>query len=224
MSGGPRTLFATALLVSAFAVGGCSAESSSNQAEADGAADPGATSTASDDPGGIAGGSGKDADDNAHTGGEPDEPSDDAAGTGSGDDGSHAPSALRADTSRYLRDAARLLHKGGQKDESLRDTATGTALDAALAQAAEFRDNGWHQIGVPRVVGSQMVRDGRDDDPPRMTISACVDSSAVDVVDASGESVRHGSHPERSRMIYTLVRRDGAWLVERETFPDDPEC
>ncbi len=224
MSGSPRTLFAAVLLMASCAVGGCSAESTSSHADTDAASDSGPSSAHPDEGSGRAGGSGKDADDNAQTTAPPDESADDADDEDGGDsDGADGGSALREDAANYLRDAARALQEGGNRD-SMRDTATGAALDAALAQAAEFDDNGWHQVGVPRVVSARVVKDRRDDDPPRVTISACVDSSAVDVVDASGASVRHGSHAERSRMIYTLVRKRGDWLVERESFPNDPEC
>lgn len=216
MSRSPRTLLVTALLLASFASSGCSAESNSSHADGDVSAanDAGTTGAADDGADGVSGGSGSDDDTDTATDDAGSDPADDSKGE----------SRLRKGAAQYLRDAARALHVGNDAHASMDETATGAALDAALAQAAEFDDNGWHQVGAPRIVSTRIVEDGRDEDPPRITISACVDSSDVDVVDASGVSVRHGSHPDRSRMLYTLVRRDGDWLVGRQTFPDDPEC
>ena len=88
----------------------------------------------------------------------------------------------------------------------------------------EFEDNGWRQVGSPDVVASRVVFRRPDASPPRMRIAACVDSSDVDVVDASGDSVRNGTYAARSTMLFDLVLRHGDWLVQRQSFPDDPDC
>lgn len=129
----------------------------------------------------------------------------------------------RARASAFLKETGRVLRTGDDAD-TLAATATGPALDAARASAAEFADNGWRQVGHPKLVDATVVFYRPDASPPRMRIVACVDSSAVDVVDASGESVRRGGYAARSRMRFDLVREHDDWLVQRQGFPDDPDC
>lgn len=130
---------------------------------------------------------------------------------------------LHERASTFLEESGRVLGSGGDAD-ALADTATGPALDAARASAAEFADNGWHQVGQAELTSSKVVFYRPDASPPRMRIAACVDSSDVDVVDDAGDSVRHGSYAARSMMLFDLVREHGDWLVQRQSFPDDPDC
>jgi hypothetical protein len=108
--------------------------------------------------------------------------------------------------------------------DSLVSVAEGAAVEAMLASAAEFADNGWRQIGVPVVVSAEVTSLEEDADPPQAVVSACLDHSDVDIVDSSGESVVDPN--ARTRALNTLVLNyvDERWVLVERSFPDDVSC
>ncbi len=99
---------------------------------------------------------------------------------------------------------------------------TGTALAQLTNQAAELAESGRRVVGKPIIVRSVIT--GRTTNPATMTVSVCLDTSRVKLLDRSGRTVSGGSAPARTRNILTLVQRDGRWLVSGQTFPDNPNC
>ncbi len=104
----------------------------------------------------------------------------------------------------------------------LDQVATGAALQDLLVQVEELAADGLSQTGSPTVVSAEVLSSEPDADPPTATVLACLDYSEVDVVNASGESIKDDSAEQRVATILGLVRQDDAWLVAERTFPDDP--
>jgi hypothetical protein len=98
----------------------------------------------------------------------------------------------------------------------------GTALGQLTNQSQEYVQNGWHVVGRSRVVRSSVV--GRSTKPPTLTVAACLDNSAVRVVDRSGKKLPASAANGRTLNILTLVLRHGEWVVANQSFPDDPDC
>ncbi|MGH3097547.1 MAG: hypothetical protein ACRDMV_16310 [Streptosporangiales bacterium] len=104
---------------------------------------------------------------------------------------------------------------------------TTNAFAAALAAARdELRRSGVAQSGAARVVGD--VRVGRlrvYASPPRAVVRVCLDTSQVKLVDDDGHRVqKQRPATNRTLHVYRLVRHGSAWLLDREEFPDDPDC
>lgn len=102
----------------------------------------------------------------------------------------------------------------------LSDVLTGSALDEYLAQAEEFMNTGVHQEGAPTIENARITNTSEDG---TIEVEACVDSSAVQVLNDQGTDLR-ASQPKRSLTIFTLTNPDGSWRLASETFPDDPTC
>lgn len=107
-------------------------------------------------------------------------------------------------------------------ETSFTQAATGAYLTGLELQRQEWSDNGWHQEGAPLLTAPELQ--GPDADG-RLTLSVCVDSSAVRVLDENGKDVRTGSgNPARSRTVFTLQSDGNTWLIADETFAEDPDC
>ncbi len=98
---------------------------------------------------------------------------------------------------------------------------TGTALAQLKSQAYELAENGLHLEGTPRIVSSAITR--RTTNPRTLTVSVCLDNSAVKLVDNAGKQ-QPSTSSARSRNTLELVQRDGEWLVAGQSFPDNPDC
>lgn len=106
----------------------------------------------------------------------------------------------------------------------LDQVATGSALDDLQIQVAELTKGGLNQVGSPTVVSASVTASQPDANPPTATVLACLDYSSVDVVNSAGQSAKDTTAPQRVATILELVKQDGAWLVARRTFPDNPTC
>lgn len=105
------------------------------------------------------------------------------------------------------------------------DVVSGAARDELEAQQLEFAANGWSLTGDTKVDGVSVLASDPAGNPPSARVQACVDSSAVVVVDADGKPVP--SNPDavrRALNIYDLNFVDGVWRVVSHSFPDDPTC
>ena len=130
-------------------------------------------------------------------------------------DGEAADTTLEALT----RTATALSDPGNPVD--LSDVLTGSALDEYLAQSEEFMNTGVHQEGAPTIENARITN--TSEDGTSLEVEACVDSSAVQVLNDQGTDLR-ASQPKRSLTIFTLTNPDGSWKLASETFPDDPTC
>ncbi|MFV4912944.1 hypothetical protein PFZ49_05100 [Microbacterium lacticum] len=107
-------------------------------------------------------------------------------------------------------------------ETSFAQAATGAYLTTLELQRQEWSDSGWHQEGAPLLTDPELQ--GPDADG-RLTLSVCVDSSAVRVLDENGKDVRTSSgNPARSRTVFTLQSDGNTWLIADETFAEDPDC
>lgn len=121
--------------------------------------------------------------------------------------------------------SARLLADPSALDsDGLATLVAGEAMRQARATAQEYADLGWHQVGTPLVASASLVSLDADARPARARVEACLDHSAVDVVDAEGVSRVDPSAPRRVLNIFDLERRDGAWVVVDRTLPVDTDC
>ena len=103
--------------------------------------------------------------------------------------------------------------------------ATGPAYDSLMARTTEFKANGWHLSGKPKVVSTKVVRYQPGAKPPTVTLNVCIDSSAVSVLTSAGATVQKGSAKDRSLNVMTLVQSPThTWRVSQVSFPDNPAC
>lgn len=102
------------------------------------------------------------------------------------------------------------------------DTVTGPALASLLAMRREYAAKHYRVVGRPKVVSEKVI--GRRAHPPRLVVAACLDNSAVKVVDKHGTPVTTSPGPTRVMNLLTLVLRDGHWVVTRSTLPTNPTC
>lgn len=127
----------------------------------------------------------------------------------------HAQAALASVT-------AALADPAAGDEASFAQAATGAYLTALELQRQEWSDSGWHQEGAPVLTDPELQ--GPDPDG-RLTLTVCVDSSMVRVLDENGKDVRTGpGNPARSRTVFTLQPDGDTWLIADETFAEDPDC
>lgn len=105
-------------------------------------------------------------------------------------------------------------------DLSGQGAVAGVALEALQAQADEYERSGWRIEGQPRVVSVDVYEHEED----RMLVGACVDNSAVRVLDQAGDVVSDGADLPPTLNIFTLSLRDADWVVVDISFPADPDC
>lgn len=91
-------------------------------------------------------------------------------------------------------------------------------------QAQEFEAMGWRQIGAVKVLDVEVLDADIDEARAEVRAKACLDSSEVQVIDEFGISLRNEGSPDRVPMIFTLVERDGTWVIVSEEFADGPSC
>lgn len=105
----------------------------------------------------------------------------------------------------------------------LANVATGAYVAEIEARFTEFEANGWSTQGVP-IVESASVIENSGGPPATATVEACIDSSAVVILDAAGESVGASTTP-RAKNLFTLSQEpNGSWRITSRTFSDDPAC
>jgi len=128
---------------------------------------------------------------------------------------------------------------GADPDRDLADldrVASGRALDWATHQITTWRDAGWTVVGaqVATMLDVTMVDldpSGSDADYPVVALTACLDFSDADLVDANGGSVVSADRPDRVLSDFTVANvgwPDGRrWRVVRDdaqlTDSDPPE-
>lgn len=117
---------------------------------------------------------------------------------------------------------------GTQEDlaERLKSIASDGYAEELEAQWLELSSQGWTISGSPTVVSAEVTSLNSDTTPPTATVNACVDSSAVSILDADGKPIGDASATTpRALHIFTLTQgEDNAWRISGHTFPNDPTC
>lgn len=99
----------------------------------------------------------------------------------------------------------------------------GPAWQATMNLAREYAENGWTVTGETRVVEYTVVE--QTENPPTLTVAACLDTSGLKVTDEHGKTVGlQGNRSDRTMQVLTLVRQDGRWAVQNQGYATDPSC
>ena len=108
----------------------------------------------------------------------------------------------------------------------LAEVASGPILLEIENEQQELRSNGWTVDGSPTVTSLSVIASDLAVSPPRVTVRACVDSSAVVTLDSTGTPLNSGATelPRRFINVYTLEQAAGQWRVTDRSFPNDPAC
>lgn len=108
----------------------------------------------------------------------------------------------------------------------LAEVASGTILLEIANEQQELQSNGWTLEGAPTLTSVSIIASDLTASPPRVTVRACVDSSAVVTLDSSGTPLTSNATdlPRRFTNIYTLEQTAGQWRVTDRSFPNDPAC
>jgi len=95
-----------------------------------------------------------------------------------------------------------------------------------LTVIGKFAANQQHTTGNTQVTAVVTAVEGSGDGA-KISIDACVDSSAGDLVDATGHSVRAplpvGPRIKQSGYVYKFAEKDGGWLLSEVSVPDPYE-
>ena len=106
-------------------------------------------------------------------------------------------------------------------ERAFADIAADAFQEEIESEWLELASSGWTLSGERRVTDLEIT----EHEGNVATVVACIDSSDVTLVDASGDAVGSDSaRAPRASHIFTLVREDSVWRVTDRTFPDDPTC
>ncbi|MDO4258549.1 MAG: hypothetical protein Q4C87_03400 [Actinomycetaceae bacterium] len=97
---------------------------------------------------------------------------------------------------------------------------SGEALESHQVTLQQWSAEKLRQEGAPTIASSNVV----SNEGGKMTVEACIDSSAVKVLDENGQEVGDPEAPTRSKHIFILEQADGAWKVVSDSFAEDPQC
>ena len=103
----------------------------------------------------------------------------------------------------------------------LSSVLTASALEEFDAQALEWTRDGTRTTGSPTLEDVHILS---DDGAGNVTVSACVDSSNVRVLNDAGTALTDDTTMTRALTYFLFVKDDGAWKLSGFSFPDDPTC
>lgn len=103
----------------------------------------------------------------------------------------------------------------------LSSVLTGSALEEFDAQALEWTRDGTRTTGTPTL---ENVRILSDDGAGNITVSACVDSSNVRVLNDAGTALTDDTTMTRALTYFQFVKDGKTWKLSGFSFPDDPTC
>ena len=103
----------------------------------------------------------------------------------------------------------------------LSSVLTASALEEFDAQALEWTRDGTHATGTPTLEDVHIIS---DDGAGNITVSACVDSSNVRVLNDAGTALTDDTTMTRALTYFLFVKDGGAWKLSGFSFPDDPTC
>ena len=103
----------------------------------------------------------------------------------------------------------------------LSSVLTASALEEFDAQALEWTRDGTPATGTPTLEDVHIIS---DDGAGNITVSACVDSSNVRVLNDAGTALTDDTTMTRALTYFLFVKDGGAWKLSGFSFPDDPTC
>ena len=103
----------------------------------------------------------------------------------------------------------------------LSSVLTASALDEFDAQALEWTRDGTHATGTPTLEDVHIIS---DDGAGNITVSACVDSSNVRVLNDAGTALTDDTTMTRALTYFQFVKDGETWKLSGFSFPDDPTC
>lgn len=103
----------------------------------------------------------------------------------------------------------------------LSSVLTGSALEEFDAQALEWTRDGTHTTGSPTLEDVHIIS---DDGAGNITVSACVDSSSVRVLNDAGTALTDDTTMTRALTYFQFVKDGETWKLSGFSFPDDPAC
>lgn len=103
----------------------------------------------------------------------------------------------------------------------LSSVLTGSALEEFDAQALEWTRDGTHTTGSPTLEDVHIIS---DDGAGNITVSACVDSSSVRVLNDAGTALTDDTTMTRALTYFQFVKDGQNWKLSGVSFPDDPTC
>jgi hypothetical protein len=108
----------------------------------------------------------------------------------------------------------------------LKDVAVDAYAAEIEAQWQELVSQGWTITGEPALVSSDVTTLNAEADPATAEITACIDSSAVSILDANGDRIGDESATvPRALHLFSLVQGDDdIWRIANHSFPNDPTC
>ena len=103
----------------------------------------------------------------------------------------------------------------------LSSVLTASALEEFDAQALEWTRDGTHATGTPTLEDVHIIS---DDGAGNITVSACVDSSNVRVLNDAGTALTDDTTMTRALTYFQCVKDGETWKLSGFSFPDDPTC
>lgn len=103
----------------------------------------------------------------------------------------------------------------------LSSVLTASALEEFDAQALEWTRDGTHATGTPTLEDVHIIS---DDGAGNITVSACVDSSNVRVLNDAGTALTDDTTMTRALTYFEFVKDGQTWKLSGFSFPDDPTC
>ena len=103
----------------------------------------------------------------------------------------------------------------------LSSVLTESALEEFDAQALEWSRDGTHAEGTPTLENPQIIS---DDGAGNITVSVCVDSSSVRLLNDAGTALTDETRMTRALTYFQFVKEGENWKLAGFSFPDDPTC
>ena len=103
----------------------------------------------------------------------------------------------------------------------LSSVLTESALEEFDAQALEWSRDGTHAEGTPTLENPQIIS---DDGAGNVTVSVCVDSSSVCLLNDAGTALTDETRMTRALTYFQFVKEGENWKLAGFSFPDDPTC
>ena len=103
----------------------------------------------------------------------------------------------------------------------LSSVLTESALEEFDAQALEWSRDGTHAEGTPTLENPQIIS---DDGAGNVTVSVCVDSSSVRLLNDAGTALTDETRMTRALTSFQFVKEGENWKLAGFSFPDDPTC
>ncbi|WP_302701897.1 hypothetical protein [uncultured Actinomyces sp.] len=103
----------------------------------------------------------------------------------------------------------------------LSSVLTESTLEEFDAQALEWSRDGTHAEGTPTLENPQIIS---DDGAGNVTVSVCVDSSSVRLLNDAGTALTDETRMTRALTYFQFVKEGENWKLAGFSFPDDPTC